>query len=49
MSSYADHRLIDTAFMDIVGRLYPMVGVGCLGAKFTVNFGPNNFLFKDLP
>ena len=49
MSSYADLPLIGTAFMNAVGRLYPVVGIGGLGVEVTVNFGPNNFLCKDLP
>ena len=41
-------RSIDTAFTDIKGRLYPVVGLSDPETKVTVNFGPNGFLYKDL-
>ena len=48
MSSYTDVRSPDTAFRDIKGRLYPMIGIGDLGAEVTVNFGQKDFLYKGL-
>ena len=41
-------RSIDTAFTDMKGRLYPVVGLSDPETKVTVNFGPDGFLFKDL-
>ena len=45
----AEVRSIDTAFTNIKGRLYPMLGLSDPDTKVTVNFGPNGFLFTDLP
>ena len=48
MSLSAEIRSIDTAFTNIKGRLYPVVGLSDPGTKVTVNFGPDGFLFTDL-
>ncbi len=48
MSASAELHSIGTAFNDINGRLYPVVGIGEKEAKVTVNFRQNEFLFKDL-
>ena len=45
----AEVRSTDTAFSNIKGRLYPMVGISDPDAKVTVNFGPDGFMFTDLP
>ncbi len=49
MSASAELHSIGTAFNDINGRLYPVIGIGDQEVKVTVNFGQNDFLFKDLP
>ncbi|ERF71929.1 hypothetical protein EPUS_06488 [Endocarpon pusillum Z07020] len=35
------------AFTNVVGRLFPVVGIGDAGIKVVANFGPNDFHFKD--
>ena len=45
----ADVGSIDTAFTNIKGRLYPVVGISDPETKVTVNFGPDGFMFTDLP
>lgn len=47
-SSLADLRSIGRAFEDISGRLYPAIGMGTVNVEVTVNFGQNEFLFKEL-
>jgi hypothetical protein len=39
---------IEETFDDVKGRLYPAFGIGGSGVEVTVNFGQQDFLFKDL-
>lgn len=38
---------LDTVVSDIKGRFFPVVGIGSSGVEVTVNFGSEEFLFKD--
>ena len=46
-SSFADLKSIGQAFENIIGRLYPEVGIGDLNVEVTVNFGQKEFLYQE--